>query len=560
MSSFLSLIPNIANGLASILKSGSGDSGKGIDLASMADKAGLVGEQAKNLNIFAKTFDINGDGKLDNEEAAKMNNSVSIFMENGGLGNVAKLAGMCDTNGDGNIDNAEMQLFAQFMNGFGDGKGNITAEGVNAFNDFVNAMKDQADVYKNQGFDVNLYGAMNQMRAGAGNSRVYSKPSKPEPTLDQKIDTSDKDVKEIEKQIQDVKTQTAQKVDEAEKDYKAKETELTQAKENDSAAVKKAKEDISAKSKEIDEKEKAIEAKGKEIDGLKSSISTDKASLANKKNELAGLSVSTGNPAADAKNAARKTVLEGEIKALEAKIQKEEAELQKAEAEKQKMETVELPKLQTEKTNLENDLAKADASYAEQVKALQAAKVEVDKNVVVIKADGDKSLQELEKQLEAKRAERTSLNEKQGTSRGKAGQVGSAIDSIMKKGGALDGKGDLIAQVADEYGIPADDFAAIIALETGGGTSNALRTKNNPGGLMCGPNAMQLQQFDSLEDGLRKMASNLKRNYYNQGRDTLAKIQPKYCPVGAANDPNGTNGYWLTGTTKYKNKINSEMS
>ena len=34
------------------------------------------------------------------------------------------------------------------------------------------------------------------------------------------------------------------------------------------------------------------------------------------------------------------------------------------------------------------------------------------------------------------------------------------------------------------------------------------------------------------------------------GLNTLETIQPKYCPIGAKNDPNGLNKNWLGGVNK----------
>ncbi len=60
-----------------------------------------------------------------------------------------------------------------------------------------------------------------------------------------------------------------------------------------------------------------------------------------------------------------------------------------------------------------------------------------------------------------------------------------------------------------------------------------------------------LMSFSSLEEGIDKMASNLKRNYIDKGLTTIEQIQKKYAPVGAANDPNGLNKNWINGVNKY---------
>lgn len=83
--------------------------------------------------------------------------------------------------------------------------------------------------------------------------------------------------------------------------------------------------------------------------------------------------------------------------------------------------------------------------------------------------------------------------------------------------------------------------------ETGNYTSVAFKEKNNIGGMMCNKG---LITYSTLDEGIEKFLTNLKNNYFNIGLDTLEKIQPKYCPIGAKNDPNGLNKHWLNGTNK----------
>lgn len=60
-----------------------------------------------------------------------------------------------------------------------------------------------------------------------------------------------------------------------------------------------------------------------------------------------------------------------------------------------------------------------------------------------------------------------------------------------------------------------------------------------------------LMTFSSLEEGIDKMASNLKRNYIDKGLTTIEAIQKKYAPNGADNDPTNLNSYWTSGVKKY---------
>lgn len=87
-------------------------------------------------------------------------------------------------------------------------------------------------------------------------------------------------------------------------------------------------------------------------------------------------------------------------------------------------------------------------------------------------------------------------------------------------------------------------LAAIALHETGNGTSHAVEKYNNPGGLID-PNTGHLMKFDTLHEGLDKMASNLYKNYISQGLVTIPQIGSKYAPIGAENDPTGLNLNWV---------------
>lgn len=116
-------------------------------------------------------------------------------------------------------------------------------------------------------------------------------------------------------------------------------------------------------------------------------------------------------------------------------------------------------------------------------------------------------------------------------------------------GGVLKNTGDLFSQAGQKYGIDPALLAAIAIHETGNGSSNAAKTKNNVGGMMRRSGG--LMEFNSIEEGIDAMASNLKRLYFDQGLNTIEQIQKKYAPVGAANDPTGLNKNWVNGVTKY---------
>ena len=113
----------------------------------------------------------------------------------------------------------------------------------------------------------------------------------------------------------------------------------------------------------------------------------------------------------------------------------------------------------------------------------------------------------------------------------------------------------IIYNKAKELGMNENETIISIAIarwETGNYTSSAFLNKHNVGGMM---GSKGLIQYSSLDEGITKFLNNLKNNYFAIGLDTIEKIQPKYCPVGAKNDPNGLNKYWLNGVTNLYNEM-----
>ena len=88
--------------------------------------------------------------------------------------------------------------------------------------------------------------------------------------------------------------------------------------------------------------------------------------------------------------------------------------------------------------------------------------------------------------------------------------------------------------------------------------SNSFKNKNNVGGMMyydTTTKSSYLMSFDTIDSGVEAFVSNLKRNYFNVGLDTIEKIQPKYAPVNAQNDPYGLNEFWVSGVKAFYNDI-----
>lgn len=135
------------------------------------------------------------------------------------------------------------------------------------------------------------------------------------------------------------------------------------------------------------------------------------------------------------------------------------------------------------------------------------------------------------------------------------------VDSTLN-GCNMDYTSCKIKEVAMLYGIDWRLSVAIARHECGYNNgeyiSNAYKTKNNVGGLMyydAESKKSKLMSFDTIDAGIEAFVSNLKRNYFDLGLDTIEEIQPKYAPVGATNDPYGLNNVWQIGVKAYLSQL-----
>lgn len=109
-----------------------------------------------------------------------------------------------------------------------------------------------------------------------------------------------------------------------------------------------------------------------------------------------------------------------------------------------------------------------------------------------------------------------------------------------------------IKKVAQDYGVDWRLAVAISMHETGKYTSVAFNDNNNVGGNFRNGSLMV---FEDLDKGIDFFISNLKNNYIDMGLDTIEEISVKYAPIGADNDPNNLNQYWVSGVTKYYKEL-----
>ena len=135
------------------------------------------------------------------------------------------------------------------------------------------------------------------------------------------------------------------------------------------------------------------------------------------------------------------------------------------------------------------------------------------------------------------------------------------VDSTLS-GCDMDYTSCKIKEVANNYAIDWKLSVAIARHECGYKNgeylSNAYKEKNNVGGMMyydSSTKSSKLMSFDTIDSGINAYISNLKRNYFDLGLDTIAEIQPKYAPLGAANDPYGLNNVWQIGVKSYLSQL-----
>ncbi|EQB9225665.1 peptidoglycan DD-metalloendopeptidase family protein [Listeria cossartiae subsp. cayugensis] len=128
----------------------------------------------------------------------------------------------------------------------------------------------------------------------------------------------------------------------------------------------------------------------------------------------------------------------------------------------------------------------------------------------------------------------------------------ATLSKFLETRGVFKGTAKTFIKYGEEYNVDPALVVAIAMHETGNGKSRMVRKLNNPGGLMGDGSGFQ---FSTLDKGIEAMIKNLAKNYITQGLNTPEKIQPKYAPVGAANDGLGLNKEWITGVNGFLKQL-----
>lgn len=125
-----------------------------------------------------------------------------------------------------------------------------------------------------------------------------------------------------------------------------------------------------------------------------------------------------------------------------------------------------------------------------------------------------------------------------------AGRIDAQLRRLSPRS-PLIGKGAAFDASSARHNVDWRLVVAIAGAETSFGTYGPSQGIKNPFGM--GPGI----RYSSWENAIEAATANLRRNYLDQGLDTVAKIQSKWAPSRAANDPTGLNSNWTRNVTTY---------
>lgn len=123
----------------------------------------------------------------------------------------------------------------------------------------------------------------------------------------------------------------------------------------------------------------------------------------------------------------------------------------------------------------------------------------------------------------------------------------------MFLGGVLKNKGEKFIEEARKNNLCPIFFVAICMHESANGESKFSRERNNVFGIFKNG---KYHTFESVDECIEFSAKLLGGKLYSGGSNyTILKIQQIYCPVGAKNDPQKLNKYWLLGILNNMKRI-----
>lgn len=132
---------------------------------------------------------------------------------------------------------------------------------------------------------------------------------------------------------------------------------------------------------------------------------------------------------------------------------------------------------------------------------------------------------------------------------GAVGALAPVIDQYLARyNSPLAGLGRVFVRRSKKEGIDPRLLVAIAGAESAFGKQVKPGTFNPFG---WGPHI----PFDSWQQSIGTVAKGLADNYFAEGYNTIPKIQRKWAPSGAANDPTNLNSNWTRNVTKFYNEL-----
>ena len=136
------------------------------------------------------------------------------------------------------------------------------------------------------------------------------------------------------------------------------------------------------------------------------------------------------------------------------------------------------------------------------------------------------------------------------------------LNKYLEGKGVLEGKGQAFIDAQNKYGISAAVLVGIAMNESGKGTSDLAKNKNNVGGVRI-LGSTKFRTFESVDACIMEMGRFLKVGYVdNSGRPLtkLYQINAKYCPASDPTDKTGNNGLWARAVDKYAKEVDAALA
>ncbi|MCD7879747.1 MAG: glucosaminidase domain-containing protein [Candidatus Gastranaerophilales bacterium] len=331
------------------------------------------------------------------------------------------------------------------------------------------------------------------------------------------------DVDTARKNIEDIYSGENEAVKQAKQDCETAKEAYEEAVKNDEKISDELKEQMTNNQNDITNKENDISAiktsvnrKDSEISKQESQITADKSNISSLESTLAILKDSDSEEAEE-----KAAEVEEQLEQAKQTLTEDENKLKTLNSEKKELESSlstnedALNTLKISKTSIQQQiLANCDDETKTALEAYNTANENIQK---VQESELQTANSELENAQSALNDIDTKINEKKAEKTKKDYAVSSLPEGLFKSGGALEGKEALVSQIAEQYNIEPEFFAAIICLESGYGTSNLAVTSNNFGGVTGTGDAGSVNtstgytfaSYSSVEKGLDAIAKNL---------------------------------------------------